>query len=154
MQCPHICRVKRVWCFQNKYSIHVPELRNMHTKHFFLSLLFYGSECWILSAMRDKIQKFHRSCIKFMCGVTLASMQSKNIHHTDLEKPLQISDVLLILESRSLQGLGHAYTPMMPADRIPRRLLSSWLMCPRPKGRPHLTYGHGLVKDPKTHSLQ
>jgi hypothetical protein len=32
-----------------------------------LSLLFYCSECWILStAMRDKILKFHRRCIRFM----------------------------------------------------------------------------------------
>jgi hypothetical protein len=58
-----------------------------------LSLLFYGSECWILSAaMRDKILKFHRRCIRLMCGVTLDSMRSKNIHHTDLEKRLRISD--------------------------------------------------------------
>lgn len=117
-----------------------------------LSLLFYGSECWILSAaMRDKILKFHRRCIRFMCGVTLDSMRSKNIHHTDLEKRLRISDVLSILESRRLQWLGHVYR--MPADRLPRRLLSSWVTNPRPKGRPHLTYGHGLVNDLKTHGL-
>jgi hypothetical protein len=117
-----------------------------------LSLLFYGSECWILSAaMRDKIQKFHRRCIWFMCGVTLDLMRSKNIHHTDLEKRLRISDVLAILECRRLQWLGHVYR--MPADRIPRRLLSSWVTHPRPKGRSHLTYGHGLVNDLKTHGL-
>ncbi len=76
-----------------------------------------GSECWILfAAMRDKILKFHRRCIRFMCGVTLDSMQSKNIHHSDLEKRLRISDVLSILESRRLQWLGHVYR--MPADSL------------------------------------
>jgi hypothetical protein len=81
-----------------------------------LSLLFYSSECWILSAsMRDKILKFHRHCIRFMCGVTLDLMQSKHIHHTDLEKHLCISDVLSILVSHRLQWLGHIYRmPMCP----------------------------------------
>ncbi len=104
-----------------------------------LSLLFYGSECWILSAaMRDKILKFHRRCIRFMCCVTLDSMRSKKIHHSDLEKRLRISDVLSILESRRLQWLGHVYR--MQADRLPRHLLSSWVTNPRPKGRPHQAY--------------
>ncbi len=72
-----------------------------------LSLLFYGCECWTLSAvMRDKIVKFHRRCIRFMCGITLDSMRSKNIHHVDLEKRLCISNILSILESRRLQWLG------------------------------------------------
>ena len=41
----------------------------------------------------------------------------------------------------------------MPEDRLPRRLLSSWITLPRPNGRPHLTYGHGLVNDLKKHGL-
>ncbi len=101
--------------------------------------------------MREKILKFQRRCIRFMCGVTLDLMRSKNIHHTDLEKRLRISDVLSILESRRLQWLGHVYR--MPADRLPRRLLSLWVTNLRPKGRPHLTYGHGLVNNLKTHGL-
>jgi hypothetical protein len=119
---------------------------------FVLSLLFYGSECWIISdAKRDKILKFHRRCIRFMCCVHLDVMRSKNIHHTDLEKWLRISDVLSILESRRLEWPGHAYR--MPVDRMPRLFLSSWVTHSRPKGRPLLIYGHGLAKDLKTYGL-
>jgi hypothetical protein len=132
------------------------EPRSLVKKHAYevlvLSLLFYGNECWILSAaMRDKILKFHRHCIRFMCGVTLDSMRSKNIHHTDLEKRLRSSDLLSILESRRLQWLGHVCR--MQADRIPLHLLSSWVTHPRPKGRPHNTYGHGLANKLKTQGL-
>jgi hypothetical protein len=118
-----------------------------------LSLLFYGCECWVLSAgMRDKIVKFHRRCLRFMCGITLDSMRSKNIHHSDLEKRLRTKNILSILESRRLQWLGHVYR--MPEERLPRRLLSSWVMQPRPKGRPPLTYAHGICKDLKSHGLE
>ena len=117
-----------------------------------LSLLFYGCECWILSAaMRDKVVKFHRRCVRFMCGMDLASMRSKNIHHIDLERRLRVPDILSILEARRLQWLGHVFR--MSEDRLPRRLLSAWVMCPRPKGRPPLTYAHGIVNDLKTHGL-
>jgi hypothetical protein len=117
-----------------------------------LSLLFYGCECWVLSAaMRNKIVKFHRRCIRFMCGVSLESMRIKNIHHRDLEKRLRISHILSILEARRLQWLGHVFR--MPGDRLPRRLLTSWVMAPRPKGRPPLTYSHGILSDLRTHGL-
>jgi hypothetical protein len=117
-----------------------------------LSLLFYGSECWILSAdMRDKIVKFHRRCVRFMCGLNLSEMRSKGIHHVDLEKRLNTANILSILEARRLQWLGHVYR--MPDDRLPRRLLSSWVAHPRPVGRPYLTYGHGIISDLKTHGL-
>lgn len=111
-----------------------------------------GCECWFLSAaMLNKIVKFHRRCLRFMCGVNLDTMRNKNIHHVDLEKRLRISNILSILESRRLQWLGHVFR--MPEERLPRRLLTCWVKLPRPKGRPPLTYGHGLVNDLKTHNL-
>ena len=91
------------------------------------------------------------SFIDAMCGVTLESKRLKNIHHADLEKRLRISNILSILESRRLQWLGHVYR--MPESRLPRRLITSWVLNPRPKGRPHLTYGHSLVNDLKKHGL-
>ncbi len=128
-------------------------MRERHTyEALVLSLLFYGSECWILSAqMRDKIVRFHRCCLRFMCGVNLESMRNKNLHHWDLEKRLRILNILLILESRRLQWLRHVNR--MPQSRLPQRLLSSWIVTQRPKGRPCLTYGHGLVYNFRTHCL-
>jgi hypothetical protein len=36
-----------------------------------LSLLLYGSECWVVSAENMRLlQRFHRKCIRIMCRVT------------------------------------------------------------------------------------
>ncbi len=36
-----------------------------------LSLLLYGSECWVVSAENMRLlQRFHRRCIRIMCRVT------------------------------------------------------------------------------------
>jgi hypothetical protein len=117
-----------------------------------LSLLFYGSECWVLSEhIKHKILMFHRRCIRFMCGISISSMRASGLHHADLEKRLGIADIFAILAARRLQWLGHTYR--MESDRLPRRLLSSWVPRPRPIGRPHLTYAHGVVKDLEKYNI-
>ena len=97
-------------------------------------------------AMRDRILKFHWHCTQFMCSVSLATMQSKNIHHG-----LRVSDILSILEARLLQWLGHVFR--MPEERLLRRMLTAWISAPRPQGRPPLTYAQGISNDLKTHGL-
>jgi len=35
----------------------------------------------------------------------------------------------------------------MGEERLPRRMLTSWILTARPKGQPYLTFVQGLVKD-------
>ena len=46
-----------------------------------LSLLLYGSECWVVSAENMRLlQRFHRKCIRIMCrslAITLGSITSR-----------------------------------------------------------------------------
>ena len=51
------------------------------------------------------------------------------------------------LAQRRLRWAGHVYR--MSCDRLPRRLLTSWVDHPRPRGRPQFHYGHGLARDLK-----
>ena len=51
------------------------------------------------------------------------------------------------LLQRRLNWAGHVYR--MDFNRLPRKLLSSWVDHPRPRGRPQAHYGHGLARDLK-----
>ena len=50
-----------------------------------------------------------------------------------------------LLSRRRLQWVGHVMR--MGEERLPRRMLTSWIPTARPRGRPHLTFAQGLVKD-------
>ena len=41
----------------------------------------------------------------------------------------------------------------MPFDRLPRRLLSSWLPYERPRGAPEMTFGKTMIKALKTFDI-
>jgi exonuclease III len=118
-----------------------------------LSLLFYGSECWVLSEkMAYKIKIFHRRCVRYICGMTISKMLIHNVHHADLENKMGLPDVFSILSARRLQWLGHTYR--MPETRLPRRMLTAWVPIARPNGRPQLTYSHSIMRDLKKHGLE
>ena len=52
---------------------------------------------------------------------------------------------------RQLRWLGHV--SRMPFDRLPRRLLSSWLPYKRPRGAPEMTFGKTVIKTLKTFDI-
>ena len=52
---------------------------------------------------------------------------------------------LRTLSQRRLQWIGSVMR--MKVDRLPRRLVSSWIIVRRPLGRPLLNYGQSLDKD-------
>lgn len=116
------------------------------------NILLYGSETWALTQeMRTRIRSFHRRCVRIMCGITIMEMLERNIHHTALEKKLNVKNILNVLRTRRLQWAGHVYR--MPETRLPRRFLTSWVPHSRPVGRPYFTYGHGLECDLKEAGL-
>jgi len=117
-----------------------------------LNLLFYGSECWALfSHMLKRPRSFHRRCVRTMCGCSLImgvvtySRSGRVTSHADVKKRMHMPDIATLLSRRRLQWAGHVLR--MGEERSPRRTLTSWIPTARPKGRPHLTFAQGLVKD-------
>jgi len=117
-----------------------------------LNLLLYGSECWALSShMLERLRSFHRRCVRTMCGCSLKmevvtySRSGRITSHAELEKRMCMPDITTLLSRRWLQWAGHVLR--MGKERLPHRMLASWIQTARPKGRPHLTFAQGLVKD-------
>jgi DNA primase catalytic subunit len=52
---------------------------------------------------------------------------------------------------RQFRRLGHV--SRMPFDRLPRRLLSSWLPYKKPRGAPEMTFGKTMIKALKTFDI-
>ena len=117
-----------------------------------LNLLLYGSECWALSShMLERLRSFHRMCVRTMCGCSLKmgvvtySRSGRITSHAELEKRMCMPDITTLLSRRWLQWAGHVLR--MGEEHLPHRMLASWIQTARPKGRPHLTFAQGLVKD-------
>ena len=111
-----------------------------------LGLLLYGSESWSLTQeLRRRLQMFHNRCVRMMCRVTLWHMRQYHLHQEELESRLGLKPLDACLAQRRLRWAGHVYR--MDFERLPRKLLSSWVDHPRPRGRPQFHFGHGLARD-------
>jgi hypothetical protein len=98
-----------------------------------LSLLLYGSECWVVNAENmGLLQRFRRRCIRIMCRVTRHHTRKHHISEStepeELEAKLGIHDIRHYVhhDSRVLGYLGHVFR--MDADRAPSLLQRCWVV--------------------------
>ena len=110
-----------------------------------LSILLYGAESWCLTEiLLNRIRNFHRYCLRTMCRVNRKHVFRHRISTNQLLERLGIKPIVNYVSRRQLSWLGHV--ARMPIDRLPRKLLSSWVRCRRPRGCPEFTYGRGVYK--------
>ena len=62
----------------------------------------------------------------------------------EIETEIGLDSMHKYIARRQLRWLGHV--SRMPFDRLPRRLLSSWLPYKRPRGAPEMTFGKTMIK--------
>ena len=92
-----------------------------------LSLLLYGSECWVVTAENMRLlQRFRRKCIRIMCRVTRHHTRKHRISTEVLEAKLGIHNIRHYFHSRALRYLGHVFR--MDADRTPSLLQRCWVV--------------------------
>ena len=113
-----------------------------------LPILLYGSECWCLTErLLCKLRTFHHQCVRKMCNVTRLHTRILHIKTTDLLESLLLDPIDLYICKRHLRWAGHVF--IMPWNRLPRKMLTSWVRSPRPRGCPKMTYGRSLKKSLK-----
>lgn len=109
-----------------------------------LNILLYGAESWsVTAAMRQRLRVFHARCVRSMCRVSRKHTWAHRLSTEVLEQRLGILPIETYLHRRQLRWLGHVYRMDYP-QRLPRRLLSSWVAHPRPRGAPPMTYGRSI----------
>ena len=111
-----------------------------------LSLLLYGSECWVVNAENMRLlQRFHRKCIRIMCRVTRHHTRKHHISTEELEAKLGIHDIRHYVHSRVLRYLGQVFR--MDADRTPSLLQRCWVVDGKqPSGKIKALYDSAVQK--------
>lgn len=112
-----------------------------------LSLLLYGSECWVLlQADIRYLTTFYLRCVRSILGMTRRDTWRQHLSTKDMlrlwgdERPLAV-----IIRQRRLEWLGHV--SRMEDDRMPRRLLFGILPITRPPGGPKKRWRDAVTVD-------
>ena len=92
----------------------------------------------------DRLRVFHARCVRAMSRVSRKHTWSEHIQTQQLEQELGLETIDLHVKRRQLRWLGHVRR--MGFERLPRRMLSSWVNAPRPRGAPQMTYGRSITK--------
>ena len=110
-----------------------------------LSILLYGPESWcVTEKLFSVLRIFHNRCVRSMCRVTVTDCYSFRISNEELLRRLNLRKIDDYITKRQLRWAGHI--ARMDFDRLPRKMLSSWVCTKRPTGAPEFTYGRGLYK--------
>ena len=113
-----------------------------------LAILLYGAESWCLTEQFYKrLRNFHARCIRVMCRVNRRHTFEQHISNAELRRRLGVHSIDTYITRHQLRWAGHI--ARMPANRLPRMMLSSWVRAKRPRGAPQLTYGRMLRKSLK-----
>ena len=130
-------------CLFASTHIHVKAKRAAY-EVLILSILLYAAETWSTTeAMLQRLRVFHARCVRAMCRVSRKHTWEHHLSTAELEQRLRLDSIDTYLARRQLRWLGHV-SRMDYAQRLPRRLLSSWVDEPRPRGAPPMTYGRSL----------
>ena len=110
-----------------------------------LMILLYGAESWCLTEqLFNKLRVFHARCARAMCRVNRRHTYKHRISTSELLNRLRLRSIDAYVSRRQLQWAGHV--SRMGYERLPRKMLTSWVAEKRPVGCPYLTYGRSLYK--------
>ena len=110
-----------------------------------LPILLYGADSWCLTEdLFNQLRLFHARCARAMCRVNRWHSRIHHISTADLLKRIDILPIDVYVSRRQLTWAGHVWR--MGPERLPRKMLTSWVCEKRPRGCPQFTYGRGLQK--------
>ena len=109
------------------------------------SILLYGCESWNLCAADLKrLQSLHRRCVRETCHVSMRQTRSYRIRSSHLNAMLGVKNLEDSYRDRLLRWVG--VICRMPLDRLPRRLMTSWVQHPRVSGGQQVTWGKAVKR--------
>ena len=91
-----------------------------------LAVLLYGCESWCLTAESvRRLSNWHNKRVREMCRVTMCQTFVHRITSESLQKRTGVFSLEHYLASRTLLWAGHV--ARMPKNRLPKRLMLSWI---------------------------
>ena len=112
-----------------------------------LPTLFYGAETWPKKARQmNRLNLFHRSCVRSILGVSRSDQHSRHLNTADLAQRARLpEDIGALLREYRLRWLGHV--ARMDAARIPQQVLFGELEATRPRHGPKKRWRDTIVDD-------
>ena len=91
-----------------------------------VSVCLHGCESWAVAAeIQRRLRSFQTQCMKQIPNLSTTEMIDKHISAADVRKKLGMTDIVRRMEC--LQLKWHGRVRNVPTDRLPRKLLVSWL---------------------------
>ena len=87
---------------------------------------------------------FHNRCVRSICRVTVTGCYDIRISNEELLRRLNLRKIDDYITERQLRWAGHVVR--MNFDRLPRKMLSSWVCTKHPIDAPEFIYGRGFYK--------
>ena len=110
-----------------------------------LPILLYGAEAWcITEELFRMLSNFHNRCVRSICNVSMRDVFEKRLSTQCLLDRIGLKSIRAYCTKRQLRWAGHV--ARMGFERLPRKVLSSWVPSKRPIGAPEFTYGRSLYK--------
>ena len=110
-----------------------------------LPILLYGADSWCLTEkLFNKLRLFHARCVRAICRVNRLHTREHRITTVELLQRVGLRSMDSSVTKCQLRWAGHV--ARMDHERIPRKMLTSWVHSKRPRGCPEFTYGRGVVK--------
>jgi hypothetical protein len=110
-----------------------------------LAVLLYGCESWCLTAESvRRLANWHNKRVREMCRVTMLQTYVYRITSESLQQRTGVFSLEHYLASRTLLWAGHV--ARMHKNRLPKRLMLSWIPEPRVAGGQEMTYGRSLQR--------
>ena len=104
-----------------------------------------GCESWTLTTqLRTKVNSFYHKAIRQVLGINMHHAEQFHIRNKHIRNRLLVPDPLDIIRRRQFNQLGKF--ARLPDDRLPRKLLTAWIMTPRQVGRPRNMLRHSYVE--------
>ena len=131
-------------CVFSSQRVEQPAKRAVYVS-LILAILLYGCEAWCLTELIfNRLRNFHNQCVRRMHRMSRKHQWAHRISDESLRLKLGLESIDEYIGRRQLSWAGHV--ARMSFDRLPRKLLSSWVAAPRPPGAPQFTYARGLHK--------
>lgn len=97
-----------------------------------------------MEKLLNYLRYFHRRCVRAICRVNRRHTRLLRISTRQLLLRTKLSSLDCYITKRQLRWAGHVWR--MGPERLPRKMLTSWVHAKRPRGCPQMTYGRSFYK--------